>query len=70
VTALRPTDDELGIPYICVCPTAMPEPCGQCRHCLRPVVATWPPTAYSAALMAYPQVCTQQVDWTLRKATV
>ena len=59
-----PPDED--IPLICICPTAIPEPCGQCATCLRPVVELWPPDAYAAALMAYPQICAQQVDWTLR----
>ncbi len=66
--AQRPTDDELGVPPICVCPVARPAPgWGHgCNNCGRPVIHLWPPNLWQRAIRAYPELVDQQVDWTLR----
>lgn len=44
--------------------TAIAEPCGQCRWCLRRIAHLMNPAHYLAAARTYPAVATQHIDWT------
>jgi hypothetical protein len=60
------SDETLGVPLICVCPTSIPERVGQCRTCYRRVAQLMAPHHYRAAEGAYPQIANQRIDWTHR----